>query len=54
MMEFTSRRVLLSGRRKNEREGEALICEADDLTCQSWKERMWSDGGPNDPSPTFD
>jgi len=33
--------------------GEALIREADDLTCQSWNERMWSDGGPIDPSPTI-
>jgi hypothetical protein len=34
--------------------GEALIREADDLLCQSWNERMWSDGGPIDPSPTID
>ena len=33
------------------REGEALIREADNLTCQSWNEKMWSDGGPIDPSP---
>src|ERR1700722_14127001 len=36
------------------REGEALIREADNLACQSWNERMWSDGGPVDPSPTVD
>src|SRR5579859_5199219 len=36
------------------RDGEALIREADNLTCQSWNERMWSDGGPVDPSPTID
>jgi hypothetical protein len=36
------------------REGEALIREADNLACQSWNERMWSDGGPVDPSPTID
>ena len=36
------------------REGEALIREADNLLCQSWNERMWSDGGPVDPSPTVD
>src|ERR1700722_9911158 len=36
------------------REGEALIREADNLACQSWNERMWSDGGPIDPSPTVD
>lgn len=34
--------------------GEALIREADDLACQSWNEKMWSDGGPIDPSPTID
>jgi hypothetical protein len=36
------------------REGEALIREADNLSCQSWNERMWSDGGHIDPSPTVD
>ena len=36
------------------REGEALIREAENLTCQSWNEKMWSDGGPMDPSPTMD
>jgi hypothetical protein len=36
------------------RAGETLIREADDLLCQSWNERMWSDGGPIDPSPTVD
>jgi hypothetical protein len=25
---------------------EALIREADNLACQSWNEKMWSDGGP--------
>jgi len=34
-------------------QGEALICEADNLACQSWNERMWSDGGPAQPSPTI-
>jgi hypothetical protein len=29
------------------RESEALIREADNL-CQSWNERMWSDGGPSE------
>jgi hypothetical protein len=24
------------------------------LACQSWNERIWSDGGPIDPSPTID
>jgi hypothetical protein len=36
------------------REGEALINEADDLASQSWNEKMWSDGGPIDPSRTID
>lgn len=34
--------------------GEALIREADNLACQSWNEKMWSDGGPIDPSPTIE
>ncbi|MBR0871382.1 hypothetical protein JQ633_13525 [Bradyrhizobium tropiciagri] len=34
--------------------GEALISGADDLACQSWNERMCSDGGPVDPSPSID
>jgi hypothetical protein len=35
------------------RVGEALIRDADNLACQSWNERMWSDGGPAQPSPTI-
>jgi hypothetical protein len=35
-------------------EGEALIRKADDLACQSWNERMWSDGGPAQSSPTIE
>src|ERR1017187_5526863 len=34
--------------------GEALIKQADKLACESWNERMWSDGEPIDPSPTID
>jgi phage FluMu protein Com len=34
-------------------QGEALIRKADNLACQSWIERMWSDGGPAQPSPTI-
>jgi hypothetical protein len=34
-------------------EGEALIRKADNLACQSWNERMCSDGGPAQPSPTI-
>jgi hypothetical protein len=32
----------------------ALIQQADKLLCESWNERMWSDGEPIDPSPTID
>ena len=34
--------------------GEALIRQADRLLIESWNERMWSDGGPIDPSPSID
>lgn len=34
--------------------GEFLIRQADKLACESWNERMWSDGEPIDPSPTVD
>jgi hypothetical protein len=34
--------------------GEALIKQADKLACESWNERMWSNGEPIDPSPTVD
>src|ERR1700684_1461680 len=33
---------------------EAMIRQADKLLCESWNERMWSDGEPIDPSPTID
>lgn len=33
--------------------GEALLQKSDNLACQSWNERMWSDGEPIDPSPTI-
>lgn len=46
--------VLAARSREKRAEGEALIREADNLICQSWNERMWSDGGPADPSPTID
>jgi hypothetical protein len=36
------------------REGEVIIRRADNLLCQSWNEKMWSDGGPIDPSPSID
>jgi hypothetical protein len=33
---------------------EAMIQQADKLLCESWNERMWSNGEPIDPSPTLD
>jgi hypothetical protein len=33
---------------------ETLLQQADRLLCESWNERMWSDGEPIDPSPTID
>lgn len=34
--------------------GEALIRQADRLTCEAWNEHMWADGAPIGPSPTID
>ena len=47
-------RIFAERSAEKQREGEALIREADNLACQSWNEKMWSDGGPIDPSPTID
>lgn len=47
-------RIFVERSEEKRREGEALIREADNLACQSWNEKMWSDGGPIDPSPTID
>src|SRR5258706_15690192 len=47
-------RIFAARAEEKRREGEALIRVADNLSCQSWNERMWSDGGPIDPSPTID
>jgi hypothetical protein len=33
---------------------ETMLQQADRLLCESWNERMWSDGEPIDPSPTID
>jgi hypothetical protein len=33
---------------------EAMIQQADKLLCESWNERMWSDGESTDPAPTID
>src|SRR5258707_15723890 len=46
--------ILAERAAEKRREGEALIREADNLACQSWNEKMWSDGEPIDPSPTID
>jgi hypothetical protein len=45
--------ILASQSADKRRVGEALIREADSLACQSWNERMWSDGGPAQPSQTI-
>ena len=47
-------RIFAEWSAEKRRDGEALIREADDLACQSWNDRMWSCGGPIDPSPTID
>jgi hypothetical protein len=47
-------RIFAARSAEKRREGEALNREADNLACQSWNEKMWSDGGPIDPSPTID
>src|SRR3984893_14199962 len=45
--------ILAEHSEEKRRVGEALIREADNLACQSWNEKMWSDGGPAQPSPTI-
>jgi hypothetical protein len=45
--------ILAERSEEKRRVGEALIREADNLACQSWNERMWSDGGSAQPSPTI-
>src|SRR5258706_706441 len=47
-------RIFAERAEEKRREGEALIRVADNLACQSWNEKMWSDSGPIDPSPTID
>jgi hypothetical protein len=46
--------ILASQSAEMRAKGEALIQQADKLLCESWNERMWSDGEPIDPSPTID
>jgi hypothetical protein len=36
--------ILTDQSEQKRRVGEALIREADNLACQSWNEKMWSDG----------
>jgi hypothetical protein len=45
--------ILAERAEEKRRVGEALIREADNLACQSWNEKMWSTGGPAQPSPTI-
>jgi hypothetical protein len=45
--------ILAERAEEKRRVGEALIQEADSLACQSWNEKMWSDGGPAQPSPNI-
>jgi hypothetical protein len=37
-------KIVRRGFRRKRRLGEALIREVDNLACQSWNEKMWSDG----------
>ena len=46
--------ILASQSAEMRAKGEAMIQQADKLLCESWNERMWSDGEPIDPSPTID
>jgi hypothetical protein len=46
--------VLARQAEEHRAKGEALIRQADKLSCESWNERMWADGEPVDPSPTID
>jgi hypothetical protein len=39
-------KLLAEQSEQKRRVGEALNREADKLACQSWNEKMWSDGGP--------
>jgi phage FluMu protein Com len=46
--------ILAAQAEETRTKGEALLRQADRLLCESWNERMWSDGEPIDPSPTVD
>jgi hypothetical protein len=41
--------ILASQSMETRAKGEALIQQADKLLCESWNERMWSDGEPQRP-----
>src|SRR6202022_413797 len=45
--------ILAERSEEKRRVGEALIREADNLACQSWNEKMWSDGGRAHQTPTI-
>src|ERR1700730_12326486 len=45
--------ILAERSQEKRRVGEALIREADNLASQSRNEKIWSDGGPAQPSPTI-
>jgi hypothetical protein len=46
-------RILAAQSAEMRAKGEAVVQRADRLLCESWNERMWSDGEPIDPSPTI-
>ena len=46
--------ILASQSTEMRAKSETIIQRADKLLCESWNERMWSDGEPIDPSPTID
>lgn len=47
--------TILAGQAAEARaKGEAFIRQADKLLCEAFNERLWSDGGPIDPSPAID
>ncbi|HEX3677363.1 MAG TPA: hypothetical protein VHU79_08250 [Sphingomicrobium sp.] len=47
-------KILATQSAETRAKGESLIRQADKLMCESWNERMWSDGEPIEPPPTID
>ena len=45
---------ILASRSAETGQGRGNDSQADKLLCESWNERMWSDGEPIDPSPMID